>query len=340
MTYTEQDVEEFQEETQILLKKGLIRESFSQHSSPAFYVNNHNEKKRGKRRMVIDYRKKNEATIGNAQNLPRKEYLIKKLRGAKYFSALDAKSGYWQIRLHENTKPLTAFTCQPQKHFEWNVLPFGLKQAPGIFQQFMDNNLIGYEEFSSVYIDDIIIFTKSDEKDHLEKVYRILERCKEKGLVLSQKKAQILKQKIEFLGLEINSNGTIIAQKHILEKINQFPYHLQDRKQMQRFLGNLNYLADQGLFKNLAKQKKTLQQKISEKIPWKWTEEDSKVVERLKEMCNKLPELYNPSDDDILIVSTEACITHWGATLTALCGKKSEIVERIKELITQKTSLK
>ena len=80
--------------------------------------------------MVIDYRKKNEATIGNAQNLPRKEYLIKKLRGAKYFSALDAKSGYWQIRLHENTKPLTAFTCPPQKHFEWNVLPFGLKQAP------------------------------------------------------------------------------------------------------------------------------------------------------------------------------------------------------------------
>ena len=131
--------------------------------------------------MVIDYQKINEATIGNAQNLPRKEYLIKNLRGAKYFSALDAKSGYWQIRLHENTKPLTAFTWPPQKHFEWNVLLFGLKQAPGIFQQFMDNNLTGYEEFSSIYIDDIIIFTKNNEKDHLEKVYKILERCKEKG---------------------------------------------------------------------------------------------------------------------------------------------------------------
>ena len=180
MTYTEHDVNEFKEETKVLLSKGLIRESYSPHSSPAFYVNNHNEQKRGKRRMVIDYRKINEATIGNAQNLPRKEFLIKKLRGAKIFSALDAKSGYWQIRLHENTKPLTAFTCPPQKHFEWNVLPFGLKQAPGIFQQFMDNNLIGYEEFSSAYIDDIIIFTKNDENDHLEKNYKILERCKEK----------------------------------------------------------------------------------------------------------------------------------------------------------------
>ena len=99
-------------------------------------------------------------------------------------------------------------------------------------------------------------------------------------------------------------------------------------------------MADQGFFKNLAKQRKSLQQKISEKIPWKWTEEDSEVVVKLKEMCNKLPELYNPSDDDILIVSTDACITHWGATLTALCGKKSETIERIKELITQKTSLK
>ena len=86
-------------------------------------------------------------------------------------------------------------------------------------------------------------------------------------------------------------------------------------------------------------QRKSLQQKISEKIPWKWTEEDSEVVVKLKEMCNKLPELYNPSDDDILIVSTDECVTHWGATLTVLCGKKSETIERIKELITQKTSL-
>lgn len=148
-----------------------------------------------------------------------------------------------------------AFTCPPQIHFEWNALqfglPFGLKQTQGIFKQFMDNNLTGYEEFSAVYIvyiDDLIIFTKYNEKDHLEKIYKILERCAEKGLVLSQKKSQILIQKIEFLGLEINSDGTIIAQKHILEKINQFPNHLQDRKQIQRFLGNLNYLADQGFF--------------------------------------------------------------------------------------------
>ena len=50
-------------------------------------------------------------------------------------------------------------------------------------------------------------------------------------------------------------------------------------------------------------------------------------------MCNKLPELYNPSDDDILIVSTDACVTHWGATVTVLYGKKSETTEKIKKLI-------
>ena len=110
----------------------------------------------------------------------------------------------------------------------------------------MDNNLIGYEEFSSAYIDDIIIFTKNDENDHLEKVYKILERCKEKGVVLSKKKAQILKTRIEFLGLEITSEGKITAQKHILENIYEFPNKLEDRKQIQRFLGNLNYLSEQG----------------------------------------------------------------------------------------------
>ncbi|PKI33688.1 hypothetical protein CRG98_045921, partial [Punica granatum] len=139
--YTIKDVEEFKEECKTLLELGVIRPSKSRHSAPAFYVENHNELKRGKRRMVINYKKMNEATFGDAYSLPRKDYILAKLKGCQWFSTLDAKSGYWQIRLEESTKELTAFTCPPQKQYEFNVLPFGLKQAPSIYQRFMDENL-------------------------------------------------------------------------------------------------------------------------------------------------------------------------------------------------------
>ncbi|PWA57904.1 reverse transcriptase [Artemisia annua] len=104
----------------------------------------------------------NEATIGDSYKLPRKDYILEKLKGNTHFSTFDAKSGYWQLRLDESTKPLPAFSCPPQKYYEWNVLPFGLKQAPSIYQRFMDNNLQGLENFCLAYIDDIIVFTKGD----------------------------------------------------------------------------------------------------------------------------------------------------------------------------------
>ncbi|PWA56316.1 Enzymatic polyprotein [Artemisia annua] len=83
--YSIKDVKEFKEECQQLLNKGIIRESSSPHSAPAFYVENNNEVKRGKRRMVINYKKMNDATIGDSYKLPRKDYILEKLKGNTHF---------------------------------------------------------------------------------------------------------------------------------------------------------------------------------------------------------------------------------------------------------------
>ena len=99
----------------------------------------------------------------------------------KWFSSLNIKSAYWQLRLHENTKPLTSFTCPPEKQYEWNVLPFGLKQASAIFQRFMDNNLEGLEKICLVYIDDILIFSERSEQEHLKAVQKYYYGIKKKG---------------------------------------------------------------------------------------------------------------------------------------------------------------
>lgn len=321
--YTIRDVEEFQTECKDLLEKGLIRPSKSPHSAPAFYVENHNEIKRGKRRMVINYKKMNDATIGDSYKLPRKDFIFEKIKGCNWFSSLDAKSGYYQLRLHENTKPLTAFSCPPQKQYEWNVLSFGLKQAPSIYQRFMDQSLQGLESICLAYIDDILIFTKGSSEKHMEDVKTVLHRIKEKGIVISQKKSKLMKQEIEFLGTIIQQSGTISLAPHVQEKIKLFPDELTDRKQIQRFLGCLNYISNEGYLKNLSEERKILQKKISEKIPWKWTEKDSAVVRSLKSKISVLPELYNPTEKDFLIIETDASQTVWAGCMRALPNGKS-----------------
>ena len=323
--YSIRDVEEFQQECKDLLDKDLIRPSSSPHSAPAFYVENHNEIKRGKRRMVINYKKLNLATVGDSYKLPRKDFILEKIKGCNWFSSLDAKSGYYQLRLAEETKPLTAFSCPPQKHYEWNVLPFGLKQAPSIYQRFMDKSLEGLNHICLAYIDDILIFTKGSREQHLQDIETVLLRIKEKGIVISKKKSKLLQKEIEYLGLILKENGELSLAPHTQEKIQAFPNELSDRKQIQRFLGCLNYIANEGFFKDLAKERKHLQKKISEKIPWSWTKTDSDIVKTIKEKIQVLPELYNPTKEDFLIIETDASQTTWAGCMRALPNGKAKL---------------
>lgn len=122
------------------------------HSFPAFLVENDFERRCGKKRMVINYKKLNEVTAFDGYYIPNKEQLIELIRGKQWFSSLDCKSGFWQIKLKPECSSLTAFSC-PQGQYEWNVIPFGPKQAPGIFQRHMDNILKPFKDFCIVYID-------------------------------------------------------------------------------------------------------------------------------------------------------------------------------------------
>ena len=135
--YNQQEKLEFKvqlkelEDRQLAFKSS--EENKSPHSSPAFMVNNHAEQKRGKPRMVINCKRLNELTVFDGYFLPNKEILINKTLSKKWFSKFDCKSGFYQIKLKDSVKPLTAFST-PQGQYIWNVMPMGLKNAPQIFQ--------------------------------------------------------------------------------------------------------------------------------------------------------------------------------------------------------------
>ena len=121
--HTPLDVEEFGKQIKELLDLKVIRKSSSRHRSTAFLVRNHAEIKRGKARMVINYKRLNDNTHIDSYDISSKDMLINCIQAANIFSKFDCKLGFWQILLDEESKPWTAFTC-PEGHFEWNVMPF------------------------------------------------------------------------------------------------------------------------------------------------------------------------------------------------------------------------
>ena len=118
-------------------------------------VRNHAEEKREKARMIINYKKLNDNTVFDGYYIPNKTVLFNRIQGASWFSKMDCKSGYWQIKMDEESIPLTAFSV-PQGHYEWIVMPFDLKNAPQIFQRRMDNIFKDLNHCCLVYIDDIL----------------------------------------------------------------------------------------------------------------------------------------------------------------------------------------
>ena len=134
-------------------------------------------------RMVIDYRMLNEKTVNDAYPLPNITEILDQLGAAKYFTVLDLASGFHQIPMDAQSKSKTAFSV-PGGHYEFNRMPFGLKNAPATFQRCMDlvlSGLQGVELF--VYMDDVVIYASSL-TEHSRKLRNLLARLQNSNLTL------------------------------------------------------------------------------------------------------------------------------------------------------------
>ena len=176
---TETEREELKKYLEENLKKGFIRKSSSPAGAPILFV----RKKDGTYRLVIDYRKLNEMTIRNSYPLPLISELLDRVKGAKYFTKLDLKSAYNLVRIKEGDEYKTAFRTR-YGHFEYLVMPFGLKNAPATFQHFINDVLSDYlDDFVISYIDDILIYSNTLEEHHVH-VKKVLRKLLENHLVV------------------------------------------------------------------------------------------------------------------------------------------------------------
>ena len=173
--------------------------------------------------------------------IPNKNDLVQRLSEAVVFSKFEMKSGFWQIQISEGDKYKTAFTT-PFGHYEWNVMPFGLKNAPSEFQNIMNDIFNSFSHFTIVYIDDILVYSNSID-EHWKHLYSFMNTIKSNGLVVSAKKIKLFQTKVHFLCYDI-VEGQICPIDRAIQFADKFPDVITDKTQLQRFLGSLNYVVD------------------------------------------------------------------------------------------------
>ncbi|KAL4101060.1 hypothetical protein QTP88_021080 [Uroleucon formosanum] len=188
--------------------------------------------------MVLDYRRVNEKTLKEAFPLPIIQNIYDSLAGNKYFSCLDAMSGFHQLKLNDNSKEITSFSTSTG-HYQFTRLPFGLTNAPQNFQKVMNKIMAGLTyRINCCYLDDCVCFGKTFE-EHLNALEITFERLLKYKLKLKISKCKFGYTEIKLLGNIINGQGIKPTEEGLLA-IRNFPSPTTI-KQLRSFLGLANY---------------------------------------------------------------------------------------------------
>ncbi|CAH2085257.1 unnamed protein product [Euphydryas editha] len=221
------------EKVQELLDAGVIRESSSPFASPILLV----KKKDNTERMCVDYRELNSNTRPEHYPLPRIEEQIDQLSGAHYFSSLDMASGFHQIPIHHDSVEKTAFVT-PEGQYEYLAMPFGLRNAPSVYQRCITKAVHQLKDKPLIYMDDVLCYS-GDISEGLKRLDEVLSALCAAGFSLNLKKCQFMKKKIDFLGYSIQC-GQVGPNSRKIQALIDSPQP-KTATQVRQFLGLASY---------------------------------------------------------------------------------------------------
>jgi hypothetical protein len=218
-----------------MLKDGVVEPGSGAWGFPVVHV----RKKDGTVRFCIDYRALNAVTVKDVYPLPRVDETLEALFGSMRFTSLDLHAGYWQLAVAQQDRPKTAFTTR-RGLFQFCRMPFGLCNAPGTFQRLMDCVLRGLTWVCClVYLDDVIIFSKSTVARHVVELAVVLERLSAAGLSLKAAKCSFAETKMEYLGHDLTTEG-IQPTPRLVKAVADFP-RPRDAAEVRRFVALAGY---------------------------------------------------------------------------------------------------
>ena len=289
-----------------LLDKGFIRPSVSPWGAPVLFV----KKKDGTMRMCIDYRQLNQVTVKNKYPLPRIDELFDQLQGAQFFSKIDLRSGYHQLRVRGEDVPKTAFRTR-YGHFEFLVMPFGLTNAPAVFMALMNKIFTPYlDQFVVVFIDDVLVYSKSKE-EHEHQLRTSLQLLKDNQLYAKLSKCEFWLEQVSFLGHVISKEGLAVDSKKIDAVVNWGSP--QNAAEIRSFLGLAGYY--RRFVKGFSAMAAPLTKLTRKNVPFVWTEECERSFQELKARLTTAPILALPSGSGGFVVHTDASGVGLGCVL-------------------------
>lgn len=289
----------------------IIRKSNSPYAFPVVIVPKpHSDELR----LTVDYRKLNEVTVNDPYPMPDLRRLVQQAANAKHFTVLDVEKGFWQVPMKEQDCHKTAFVVN-DCHYEFSVMPFGLKNASKTFQRIMNEiaeNINKRAEKVCVfaYIDDVLIFSDTAE-EHEHHIKLALSELEERGVVLNEKKCVWRKTAVQYLGYHI-SHQSIKAREQFAEEVENWD-EPKDVNELRRFLGFT------GFYRECIPQYATITHELTEMLKknreFEWTEKQTEAFYKLKEAVKDAPRRYSLDVNRPVIMVTDASGIGWGATL-------------------------
>uniref|UniRef100_A0AC34FHL8 Reverse transcriptase n=1 Tax=Panagrolaimus sp. ES5 TaxID=591445 RepID=A0AC34FHL8_9BILA len=279
-----------EEQLEKLVEQGILKQvQHSNWATPIVPV----KKSNGDIRICGDYRSTiNPQLDVNQYPLPRIDDMFHELNGGTSYSKLDLYSAYHQIPLDEDSKELTTISTH-KGLFQYQCIPFGPSSAVAIFQNIMEQTFHAITGFVN-YLDDMTVTGKSDD-EHFERLREVFERCRKHGFRLNLEKCEFFKEKIEFLGHEVDAKGIRPLKNKVAGFVNM-PDPV-NTKQLESFLGLANYYGK--FIKNFATIAAPLNELKKKGAKWQWNESHKVAVQKIKKALleSKLLTHYNPEKE-------------------------------------------
>ncbi len=301
------EYDEISKQIEELKKMNLVKDSVSPWAFPVILQ----PKKDGTQRLCVDYRKLNSLTIDDKMPLPHIHEVIDRLQGAKYFTTLDIAWGYWHVEMDSRSTAKTAFVTN-QGHYEWLVMPFGLKNAPATFQRIIQTALSDLLYKGAInYLDDFIIYSETFE-EHIELLREVFKRLRQHNIKLKLSKCFFVKSEVEYLG-HIISHNSVKPSPRKIEAVKDFPLPKTVRE-VRRFLGLTGYY--RRFIKNFSIKAKPLSDLTKKMVPFHWSHDQQTAFETLRDAIIQTPVITMFDPNKQCSIFTDASKIGIGAILT------------------------